>query len=233
MIVWIFAGKGGIGKSTLSFLIAWLLGHIGRTLLIDADARQEDGSSSELYNQLTVDPVMDLATEDDAEKLAQLREVRGYRFVVVDNGPHRDRKRLEQGCRNGDITIVPLTLDYLEARAIMSSLREIVIPSGCKYRVVINKVPAVRKAKAQRTSQSLDLVRIPVFRTHMRALVAHQDAGQLGIPVTEGTLLTWKPAAEDARNLVDELLEDLGLQDRVPRPKPRPKSRPTKKKAKN
>ncbi len=218
IVVSVFGGKGGIGKSTLAFLIAWLLGLVGRTLLVDADELQKEGGTKELYDQLEVDPSFDIATEEDPKKLAGLRKIRGYRFIVIDNAPHRDKKKLEASC-DGDLIVVPLTLDFLEARAIMSSLREIVIPSGRPYQVVISRVESNRKGKARRTHDSLDLVGIPVFKTHMRELTAHQDAGQLGVPVTEGTNRNWERPAEDARDLVDELLAVLGQQDRVPRPK--------------
>ncbi|MQS18013.1 ParA family protein [Streptomyces kaniharaensis] len=219
IIISVFGGKGGIGKSTLAFLIAWLLGLVGRTLLVDADELQKEGGTKELYDLLEVDPSFDIATEEDPKKLAGLRRIRGYRFIVIDNAPHRDKKKLEASC-DGDLIVVPLTLDHLEAKAIMSSLREIVIPSGRPYRVVINRVEANRKSKARRTHDSLDLVKIPVFKTHVRELAAHQDAGASGIPVTEGTNRTWERPAEDARNLVDELLAVLGQPDRVPRPRP-------------
>ncbi|MFD8706827.1 hypothetical protein ACFV1W_30205 [Kitasatospora sp. NPDC059648] len=215
-VIAVFGGKGGIGKSTLAFLIAWLLGLLGRTLLIDADKRQEDGSSAELYNLLQVTPSFDLALEEDPQTLGKLKKLRGYRWVVIDNAPHRDEK-LKATCA-GDLIVVPLTLDYLEARAVMSSLRAIVLPSGRPYRVVLSKVASQHKAKAMRTQESLDVVGINSCRTHMRKLVAHQTAGQLGIPITEGTDKTWREPANDARDLVDELLEALGEDVRVPRP---------------
>ncbi|KOV09630.1 hypothetical protein ADK60_40395 [Streptomyces sp. XY431] len=228
VIIAVFGGKGGIGKSTLAFLIAWLLGQVGRTLLVDADELQKEGGTTELYDGLEVDAAFDLAGEEDPEKLAGLRSIRGYRFIVVDNAPHRDRKKLAASCA-GDLIVVPLTLDPLEAKAIMNSLREIVIPSGRPYRVVISRVDANRKAKARRTYESLRVVGLPVFKTQMRELVAHQDAGQLGIPVTEGTYKAWQRPAADARDLVDEVLEALGLPDRVPRPaEPAPVPGPAK-----
>ncbi|MFJ9523269.1 ParA family protein [Kitasatospora sp. NPDC101801] len=217
LIVVLWGGKGGIGKSTLAFLLAWSLGKVGRTLLLDADPEQKEGNAQELYDLLELPATFDFASEDDPAKLAGLRRARQYRFIVIDNAPHRDREILKTTC-DGDLIVVPLPLDYLEARAIMSSIREIVIPTGHPYRVVMSKVDAARKAKAVRTLDTLDLAGIPVFRTHMRELVAHQDAGQMGIPITEGTSKTWHKPGKDALDLADEVLAALGLADRVPRP---------------
>jgi chromosome partitioning protein len=216
LIISVFGGKGGIGKTTLAFLLAWLLGQVGPTLLIDADKRQEDGSTKELYDKLTVESTFDISVEEDPTLLGGLRNARGYRFIVVDNAPHRDPAKLEASC-NGDLIVVPMVPVYLEIRAVMSSLRNIVIPSGRPYRVVMSRVTNNRKSKARTTHVSLEAVGIPVFKTHMREYVAHQDAGALGLPVTSGQGANWDKAAQDAFDLTDEVLEALGQTDRVPR----------------
>ncbi|MEU0938949.1 ParA family protein [Embleya sp. NPDC005971] len=216
MVISVWGGKGGLGKSTLSALLAWMLGKVGRTLLVDADGRQTDGSSSELHKQLTVEATYDLTMEEDPAKLAKLRAIRGYRFIVLDNAPDRDLEKLKVTC-DGDLIVVPMVAEDLETKAVMSSLRTYVVPSGRPFMVVMNRVTHAQKGRAAKIHAGLDVVGIPTAKTHVRGYQAHAYAGAIGTPITEGTGQNWDKAREDAYNLVDEILVRLGQEDRVPR----------------
>jgi cellulose biosynthesis protein BcsQ len=217
LVVTTWAGKGGIGKTTLALIVAYLLGRIGPTLLVNGDPRQLDGSVSDLVAKMKTPPPFDLVEEEDPKMLAQVRRAKRRRFVVIDGAPARDEERIAATINVSDLVLVPITVEWLEARGVMNSVRQHVRPSGRKYRLVFSRVPSNQLKAAERLRTSLETADIPAMRTVVRRYQAHQDAQSMGVPVTEGDWVNWDKAADDCYGLVDEVLEVLGQPERVER----------------
>ena len=215
-VVSTWAGKGGVGKTTLALILAVMLGRIGSTLLVNGDPRQQEGSVSDLAEKME-NPPFDLVEEEDPRMLAQLHKARRRRFVVVDGAPARDEERIKATLKASNLVIVPLTVEWLEARGVMNSVRTYVRPSGTPYRMVFSRVPSNQLKAADRLRASLETADIPMMRTVMRRYQAHQDAQSMGVPVTEGDWVNWDKAADDCYGLADEVLEVLGAPERSQR----------------
>jgi chromosome partitioning protein len=217
LVISVWGGKGGIGKTTTASETAWLLGRLGTTLLVDADRRQDEGSSKQIYDQLTLEPTYDLAVEEDPRLLARVRKASGYRYVVIDNAPHRDEDKLLACLEPADLVVVPMPTTYLETKGVLNSIRKLVMPSGRPFRVLLTRVPT-SGSRPDVTHQALNAAGVPTFRTRIRAYVAHENAQALGIPVVEEPERpNWDKAAEDVHDYVDEILELLGEEARTAR----------------
>jgi cellulose biosynthesis protein BcsQ len=206
-VISVWGGKGGICKTTSAVELAQGLGSIGRTLLVNADMKQEDGGSSELYSLLE-NPPFELMESDDPVELSKLRLLTQFRYVITDNAPHRDEAKLRAAAA-GDLVIVPMLIEHLPIRAVMSSIRLHLQPIGAPYKVLLTRVEHGRRNKAKLLQETMAGLGMPYYKTTMRKYDAHQDAGSSGVPILEGDGSNWDKAAQDVRAYVDETLATL------------------------
>uniref|UniRef100_UPI003F495C1D hypothetical protein n=1 Tax=unclassified Streptomyces TaxID=2593676 RepID=UPI003F495C1D len=212
----IYGGKGGIGKTTDAFELAYMLGCIGPTLLINGDKKQEDGGATALVQSMVIEPPFELAETDSVTELAKIRQLRQFRFVVTDNAPQRDEGMIREAA-NADLTIVPTPPKRLDSKSVMASTRTYL--AGTNYRLHITKVEHTSKSRARNMKTALQDLGIPVFGGWMRMYQAHEMLS--GYPVFHPKAVASdalaKKAAEDAYLFGDEVLSLLGLPFKVPR----------------
>ncbi|MDJ0344226.1 hypothetical protein QMK19_28885 [Streptomyces sp. H10-C2] len=207
LVVSVWGGKGGITKSTVAFLSAYMLGQLGPTLLINADSKQTDGGVTEMAQNLAVPIPFELTESDDPAELHSVRQMTQFRYVVTDNGPHRDLEKI-RAAADGDLTIVPLMPERSVSKAVMGSIRDHLSPMGANYRILLSKVEYTSLGRARQTKTSLRDLGLPVFDTWLRKYGAHEMLD--GQPVFLSQELNAYKAAADAYAMGDELLAALG-----------------------
>jgi chromosome partitioning protein len=207
VVVAVYGGKGGIGKTTTASNLAYLFGRDGhRTLAVDANVDQL--SMQVIYDQFQGDPPYDLTIEERPELLSRVRSV-PYDRVVIDCPPS---KREAQGAlEEADRIVVPYVPKFLETRAIVKTCHEVL--RGRPYKVLFVAVEHSRKPAADRARESLAGVGIAVYRTMIRKYVAHEKAQANGVPVfldEAAELDRLAPeAAADYLSFYKELLAEL------------------------
>lgn len=212
-VVCVYAGKGGIGKTSIASILAYLLGRDnGRTLLIDAN--REQPSASVLFQKLTYDAPYTLTVEDKPENLKRVRSL-DFDYVVIDCPP--SRTEAAGALDEADMVIVPFVSSFLETRAVMQTAREVFGLGGTtsdrKYAILFVLVDRSQRTEAEHARAALDGVGAPMFVTEVRRYKAVSKAQRAGVPIVEPEAAErWDKADEAARDACavrDELLTML------------------------
>lgn len=206
-VVVIYGGKGGIGKTTTAVSLAYLLGRDqGKTLLVDANADQP--SAQLIYDTLAVDAPYDITVEENPELLGRIKGV-DYNYVVIDCPPSPREAQAALGV--ADLVLVPYVPRWLETQAIMRTIRDAL--DGRPYRVLLTAVEHAMKSRARITREALSGFGVPMFDTHVRRYVAHEQAQSNGVPLFEleavGRFDNADRAAADYLAVRDEVLKLL------------------------
>lgn len=213
-VVCVYAGKGGIGKTTVASVLAYLLGRDnGRTLLIDAN--REQPSASVLFQKLTYDAPYTLTVEDKPENLRRVKSL-DFDYVVIDCPP--SRTEAAGALDEADMTVVPFVSSFLETRAIMQTAREVFglgesASDRTRYAILFVMLDRSQRSEADHARAALDGVGAPMFATEVRRYKAISKAQRAGVPIVEPEAAErWDKADEAARDALavrDELLTML------------------------
>lgn len=232
-VVPVWGGKGGINKSTIAWNLAYMLGHVGPTLLVNADKRQTGGGVTALTEDCTK-PLTDedgaetvpfeLTESDDPAELGSVRQLRQFLFVVTDNAPHRDVKKLRAAAK-GDLTVVPFPPRKLDSKGILSSVAEHLQPYGANYRFVLSPVEYTQTSRAKGIKDSLRDIGQPVFTSWIRKYTCHEMLTGEPVYLNEDDPKAGN-AASDMYLFGDEVLRHLGTSYKVPRLLDRDKPKP-------
>jgi chromosome partitioning protein len=207
VVVAVYGGKGGIGKTTTASNLAYLFGRDGhRTLAVDANIDQL--SMQVIYDQFQGDPPYDLTIEERPELLSKIRAV-AYDRVVIDCPP--SAREAAAAIAAADRIVVPYVPKFLETRAIVKTCHDSL--AGRPYRVLFVAVEHSRRNAARGARESLVGVGIAVYRTMVRKYVVHEKAQANGVPVflpEAAELDDMAPeAAKDYEAFYKELLAEL------------------------
>jgi chromosome partitioning protein len=208
VVVAVYGGKGGIGKTTTATNLAWLFGKDGhKTLAVDANVDQP--SALEIYEMLKGDPPYELTVEEKPELLGGIKRV-SYDRVVIDCPPSPREARAAIDA--ADIVVVPYVPKFLETKAIMRTLSGTL--SGRPYRVLFVAVQHAMRTRADLARESLAGFSVPMFATTVRHYIAHEKAQANGLPVFLPEAASLDPkvpdAAEDYRQVYAELVTQIG-----------------------
>lgn len=207
VVVAIYGGKGGIGKTTTASNLAWLFGRDGhRTLAVDANVDQL--SMQVIYDQLKGDPSYDLTIEENPALLSRIKEV-SYDRVVIDCPP--SAREADAAIRVADHIVVPYVPKFLETRAIMKTVSEAL--AGRPYKVLFVAVEHSMRSRAGLARESLAGFGVPVYQTVIRKYIVHEKAQANGVPVFLPECASLDPfapvAAADYLDFYKELLAEL------------------------
>jgi cellulose biosynthesis protein BcsQ len=207
VVVAVFGGKGGIGKTTTTSNIAWLFGRDGhRTLAIDGNVDQL--SMQVIYDQLKGDAPYDLTIEERPELLSRVKSV-SYDRVVIDCPP--SAREASPALAAADHIVVPYVPKFLETRAIVRTCHEVL--AGHRFKVLFVAVEHSMRTRAGLARESLAGFGIPVYKTVVRKYVVHEKAQANGVPVFLpecAELDEYAPeAARDYLDFYKELLAEL------------------------
>lgn len=224
-VVPVWGGKGGIGKSTTAWNLAFMLAQIGPTLLVNADKKQNGGGVTQLCQTCSREPIpFELTETDDVAELSSVRQLRQFRYVVTDNAPHRDVKKLRAASK-GDLTIVPYPPRKLDSEGILSSIAEHLQPYGANYRILLTYVEYTQISRAKNIKDALRDIGQPVFPGWIRKYTAYEMLTGLPVLKNEEDPKAEK-AASDLYAFGDEVLRALGEPYTVPRLLERDKPKP-------
>src|SRR6266496_5033732 len=199
VVIAVYGGKGGIGKTTTATNLAHAFGADGRkTLLVDANADQP--SAQLIYNMLKTPAPYDLTVEENPELLGQIKRV-PYEYVVIDCPPSPREARA--GIGQADLVIVPYVPKFLETQAIMRTIRDTL--SSRPDRVLFVAVMYSMRSRAALSREALAVFSVPMFRTDIRHYTAHEKAQANGVAIFDPAAADLDPnasrAAEDYRGV--------------------------------
>lgn len=184
-VVSVIAQKGGVGKTTTAMSLAAICSEASRTLLVDVDPQ---GSASWWAETVGDSLPFEFATEDDPGVLAQLRQsvADDFDVVIVDTpGSLEGRDVLSTVLANSDYVVIPTEPAPLAVQPLITTMNNIVIPSGVAYRVLLNKVDGRAPGMRDDAFSMLDAQGIQHFRASCRELRAHVYAPAAGQVVTQ------------------------------------------------
>lgn len=204
-ILVVLNGKGGVGKTTTAINLAAALAEESRILLVDADPQ---GSATWWVEQSQKSMGFDLAQETNPKLLGDLRKVTGYESVVVDTPPALSSKALAAVVAAADYLILPTPPAPLDLAVLIETIKEVVMPIGVAYRVLLTRVNPRSMREAQEAQKTLMKLGIPACSTFVRAYKAHERAVLEGVPITQCRAKNAREAEADYRQVINEIQQD-------------------------
>jgi chromosome partitioning protein len=183
-VVSVLAQKGGVGKSTTAMSLAAICSEASRTLMVDVDPQ---GSATWWAENAGERLPFDFTTEVDPAALTNIKRLDDlYDVVIVDTpGSLEGRDVLSTVLDATDYAVVPTEPAPLSIQPLIRTMREVVIPRGIPYRVLVNKVDGRALGMRDDAFAMLDNQGIHRFRASTRLLSAHVNAPALGQVVTQ------------------------------------------------
>ena len=182
-IVAVAGQKGGIGKTTTAMSLAAVSAEASRVLLVDVDPQ----ASATWWAERAGDRLpFDFTTDTNPNNLAQLRRLSQYDVVFVDTpGSLEGHDVLDAVLSNTDFVILPTEPAALAVMPLVRSVREVVVPRGVPYRVLLNIVDPRSPIELDEARQLLDNQSIAHFNAVVREYKAHKRAPLEGLVVTQ------------------------------------------------
>lgn len=129
----ILNAKGGVGKTTTAFMLAWCAAQHGlRVLVQDADPQ---GSITSWVDAAGGDVGFDCQA---VNALMLRRRVPGYDLVIVDSAPGYSEMS-DAIITTSDLIIIPTQCSYADLERTLS-VASVAISCGVKYRIVLTQV---------------------------------------------------------------------------------------------
>lgn len=147
-----------------------------------------------------------MATETDPALLARVRSVPDREWVVVDTPPRLGSDELTAAVRASDYVVLPTPPAPLDMAALITTVRELIRPTGVAHRVLLTRVDPRAHSEAQTALETLAEAGVPTFQTIIRAYKVHERAALMGVAVGEMAGATAKEAAADYRRLAKEVM---------------------------
>ena len=208
-IVAIVNQKGGVGKTTFTMAAAGALRDADlRPLVVDTDPQR---SASEWCERLPEDQALAWAAERDPDVLRQLGRARQHDLLLCDTpGSLESEDALSAVVSVSDFVIVICKPDKLSITPTVRTMQRVIRPTGTPAKVLLNLVQPQGGAQRVATfQQAYADAGVPVFRSWVRQLSAHQHAADQGRLITSMPGARAQGAADDTRRVVLELIANI------------------------
>jgi len=182
VVVAVWGGKGGLGKTTTAERLALLLGLLGyKVLFIDANIDQRSGEAVyQQYLKVGYNPPYDFALTEDFELIGKARTL-GYHFVIVDCPP--SKREADGALKQADFVLAPFTPKWMETKAITMALANTIQPLNKPYKVLFVGVGNHDKAEARTSREAFAGFDVPVYDVTVRLYKGHQKSQARGLPL--------------------------------------------------
>lgn len=199
--------KGGLGKSTIAVGLAAVLHDIGMTsLVVDVDPQR---SATDWLSAIDDTPI-DWATERDPAILREVGRLPDYNLVLCDTPGSLDAHDvLSAVAQASDFLIVPSEAAGLSVRPTITTIRQLIEPTGTPYKVLLSKVRPQAAAQAHEVRGMYEDADVPVFRNWIRLLTSHEHAASQATMITAMRGPSAEEAANDVRAVALELIATI------------------------
>lgn len=204
-ILAVLNGKGGVGKTTTAVNLSAVLAENNKVLLIDADPQ---GSATWWVERNERGAGFDVSQETDPALLKHLREVEGYRMVVVDTPPALGSEALAAVIASADYLVLPTPPAPMDLAALIETVKVAVMPVGVPYRVLLTRVDPRSLAEALDAQNTLLELGIPACNAFVRSYKAHERAALEGLPILHWRGKNAREAEADYRRIAEEIQRD-------------------------
>lgn len=201
-IISIVASKGGVGKTTVSNVIAGSLANAGSNVaLLDTDCNQYS-SETMSFSDLLPYPVLTIKTPGELNKVIKQKE---YDYVVIDTAPHAHDSDMFIHILNSSDTVIGITRPYPND---VLAFEKIMLPA-------LNRIPKAQKAilinqrahiqsSIQKAAEELIEERLGC-EIEILDTVMHSRAAYAAIGYFESDDKTDKKRIEETAKLTEEL----------------------------
>ncbi|MFE4105859.1 ParA family protein [Almyronema epifaneia] len=201
----ILNGKGGVGKTTTAINLAAIFAQRMSVLLVDADPQ---GSATWWFERGDNQLGFDCTQETNPALLSQLRGISNYELIVVDTPPALSSEALRAVIPTADYLLLPTPPAPIDLAALITTVKDTVMPTGIRHRVLLTKVDARSLGEAQEAQSTLTELKIPACQTVVRAYKAHERAALEGVAITQWRGRQAQAAQTDYRGVADEVQHD-------------------------
>jgi cellulose biosynthesis protein BcsQ len=208
-IIAVTGAKGGVGKSTVTLLLAWEFSRRGKTVaVIDADIQGSSISAKVLNPEIPFSVVKAQDRRELWEKSKEFND-KGLDFVLVDTNPRssfEDPLVAEMLATLSDLTLVlsrPSPRDLKAQIKFSEMLKE---KSSGKLRLVWNFVQPRTATHKAGMPEGESLLGIRALKSFLSSRISYQD---VGFDEADIRTLGNKAASREAEALASEIIEFL------------------------
>ncbi|WP_017301490.1 ParA family protein [Nodosilinea nodulosa] len=202
IVLAVFNGKGGVGKTTTAVNLAAVFAETRSVLLVDADPQE---SALWWTNRSPVALGFEVKQETNPARLGRLKQEHTHDLIVVDTPPALGSAILAAVIPSASYLLLPTPPAPMDLAVLITTVNEAVAPSGVSHRVLLTKVDSRSVGEAIEAQNTLLELKIPACKAFIRAYKAHERAALEGLPV-----LQWRgPNSQEARSDYCRVAEEL------------------------
>ncbi|MDO5073167.1 MAG: ParA family protein [Neisseria animaloris] len=208
MIISFLNQKGGVGKSTLSYNVAFEISRRGkRVLFIDSDPQGSASQISTSREEPLHFPMVSIAHEGIGKEIKKFVDY--YDVIVVDGIPELS-KTTQATALVSNVIVVPMTVSGVDLRATGALIEMLNNVSVLNPDMVVGVVLNQYSENVNLTKDvlaALENTDWQVFDTRVARRIAYAESGTYGLAVSEMPKDKGKKATQEVESLVNEILE--------------------------
>lgn len=205
IVLAIFNGKGGVGKTTTAVNLASVFAETHSVLLVDADPQ---GSALWWMGRSPIDLGFEVKAETNPARLARLGQEHNHSLIIVDTPPALGSAILAAVIPSADYLLLPTPPAPMDLAVLITTVNEAVAPSGVSHRVLLTKVDSRSVGEAIEAQNTLLELKIPACNAFIRTYKAHERAALEGLPILKWRGKNSQEARSDYCRVAEELQRD-------------------------